>query len=291
MPNDLQPRCPDCTYLLTALTEARCPECGLRFDARLLSEPSLALPRPTWERRPRVSFPSAIWRTIVDVTFRPRRFFAGIQQPDRLRRAVYWPALMVLVAYVMGVTYLFTTHRITGFASPTMGMSGLAYWRTALAGGAVTLFWSFVLVFFPLGVLLLVADLLLWRDRARYRLFFRGAMYSLAVYLWLVLVACVVGTILKLAGHIAGRPPFVPGDTWCWTNWLLASVMTWQYALIYYAVLDRRFAGLMPARPKCKAILTLLVLGAWLGGMYLTLLDRHIGLRFVAATWSWELLI
>jgi hypothetical protein len=29
-------RCPKCTYLLTGLTEERCPECGCRFSVQEL---------------------------------------------------------------------------------------------------------------------------------------------------------------------------------------------------------------------------------------------------------------
>ena len=90
MSGDAEPHCPDCTYMLTGLSEPRCPECGLRFDVRLLTDPSLARPRPAWERRPRVSSLGAVWQMVICITFRPEWFFSGMQQTDRLRRSVYW---------------------------------------------------------------------------------------------------------------------------------------------------------------------------------------------------------
>ena len=47
--------CPGCTYPLTGLLDPRCPECGLPFDRRLLTDPELAWPRPDWECRPDLS--------------------------------------------------------------------------------------------------------------------------------------------------------------------------------------------------------------------------------------------
>jgi hypothetical protein len=290
MAAEAQPQCPDCTYLLTGLSTPRCPECGLQFDVRLLTDPALARPRPAWERRRNVSFVAAVWRTVIDVTFRPAAFFAGIQQSDRLRRSIYWPALMALLTGVVGILYLVGTHPILGFSSPELGMSGWAFWRTALVGGAITLLWTCVLVLSPVAVMLLVADLVLWHDRARYRLFSKCALYGVTVYLWPVLLACLVGVILKCAGQ-AGRPPFNSTYTLPWTNWLLAGGMTWQFALIHHAVADRRFAGLLPTQTRHQAALALLVITVWLGGMYLVLIDRHLGLRFTSASWSWELLI
>ncbi|HRX87090.1 MAG TPA: hypothetical protein P5572_18855 [Phycisphaerae bacterium] len=82
--------CPECTYSLQGLTTPRCPECGFALHPRLLTEPGLAVPRPAWERRPRVSRRYAVARTFWDITRHPALFFASVQYPDRLRRAVLW---------------------------------------------------------------------------------------------------------------------------------------------------------------------------------------------------------
>ena len=289
MAAEARPQCPDCTYLLTGLSVPRCPECGLQFDVRLLTDPALARPRPAWERRRHVSFMAAVWRTVIDVTFRPSAFFAGIQQPDRLRRPIYWVLLAI------GGTYLFVLAWYGGMVHA--GLSGLASLRmpwvqqygVAALGTALALVWGLTLILLPLVLMLLLADLLCWCDRPRYRLFFKRTMYSMTVYIWLAVAICAVGTGLKLNQWAAGTPPNIPDKITGWTNCLLAAATTWQFALVYRATLDPHFAGLLPAHPRRRAVLALLVPGLWLAAMYLTLFDCHIGLRFATAAWDWGL--
>ena len=184
----------------------------------------------------------------------------------------------MLATYLVSVAYIFAENRISGFA---LGFGGLPWWQylgSVLLQAALASLWGVALALGPLVVMLLVADLLLWRDRARYRLFFKGAMYSATVYPWLAMAILIVGITIAIRNPNQDGLPALGG-------WLLASAMTWQYAMIYHAVLGKRFAALLPARPGRKAALSLWVLGVWLFAVYLALFDCYSGLRFATAAW------
>ncbi|MCP4593689.1 MAG: hypothetical protein GY842_23380 [bacterium] len=280
------PVCPDCTYLLTGLRTPCCPECGLQFDPRLLEDPSLARPRPAWERRPHVSRLAAIWQTVFQVTFRPGQFFTGIQQPDRLRRSLYWVLTMIGLVYVVVAAYIFLTGRYGGPGGGFWGLPRLQQWGTSLLLAAFSVFSGCVLVLFPMAVMLLGADVLLWRDRARYRLFFKGALYSSTVYLWLAVAICAMRTVLTTCFGYGAVATIHDSWAWPWVSWVVAGGMSWHYALIYHAGLGKRFAVLLPTCARRRNVLALLVVMTWLGAMYLTLFDYHIGLRFVITDWT-----
>lgn len=290
MPDEAVPRCPDCTYVLTGLTVPRCPECGLEFHPRLLTEPALARPRPAWERRPRVSRLRAARDTLINVTFRPSSFFASIQQPNRLRRSIYWVGLILALIYLVVVAYIFIFTRLLPFMSGFGGPPPFQRWGVTLLVSATPVVAGVLLVLVPLVTMLLLADLLLWRDRGRFRLFFKASMYSMTVYLWLALAICTIRTGLETCGTVVEIPFLVVEQLWSWADWFMAGAMTWQYTLIYYAVLGSRFATLLPPRPGRKAVSALLVIAAWFGSIYLTLLDNYVGLRFGIAEWNWGLI-
>jgi len=281
------PQCPDCTYPLTGLTTPRCPECGLQFDPRLLTDPDLARPRPAWERRPHIGLFYGAWRTVIDVSFRPGSFFGSIQQPDRLRRAITWPIYVITVPYLVVLTYALVVNRLSGFGPSTWGTTWLQYGGEMMGMTGVHILTALTLIALPLLVMLLVADLLLWRDRVRYRLLFKGVFYSLTVHVWLAVGICGIGAVLTVWSRLGGQSLEL---TWPWTNWMIAAAITWQYLLLYYGLLGRRFAALLSPRPACNAVLSLLVIATWLSGIYLTLFDYFLGLRFLTGLWSWVLL-
>jgi len=280
------PQCPDCTYRLTGLTTPRCPECGLQFDARLLTDPDLARPRPAWERRPHVGLIHAAWRTVIDVTFHPRTFFAGIQQPHRLRRALTWPVCTAAISFLVVVTYILAVNRFTGRCPSTFQMTWLPYFREIVTGVGAHLLAGLALIALPLTVMLLIADLVFWHDRDRFRLLFKGTCYSTSIYAWLAVGICGVGCLLTVRGP---RGAFWHDRTWLWTNWMTATAITWQYVLLYYGLLARRFAALCRPRPQGNGMSLLLVISAWSLAIYLTLFDNHLGLRFTTEAWTWEI--
>lgn len=287
MPADAVPRCPECTYVLTGLTVPRCPECGLEFPARLLSDPALAVPRPAWERWPRVSLLWAFWDTLVQVTFRPRTFFASIQQPDCLRRSVYWALCIIAAIYLLVVGYAFASMRMWNLGGVSSGIPPFQIWRLLVFIGTAALFPGVLLLLLPNVTMLLIADLLFWRDRERFRIFFKGVMYTTTVYLWLAVSVGAVRTLLQALGPATRDWLWYGSMDWPWASWLTAGAVTWQYAIVYHAVLGPRYAMLLTPRPGHKAILALLVIAGWLTATYLTLLDNYVGLRFATADWSW----
>jgi hypothetical protein len=83
--------CPLCGYNLRGLPEARCPECGGKFDWPDLLDPTRKLHPYLFEHHPRRNIRSFI-RTVIGGTF-PRRFWQTLHpaQPSRPRRLVlYW---------------------------------------------------------------------------------------------------------------------------------------------------------------------------------------------------------
>lgn len=269
----------------------------MRFNERLLTEPELAQPRPAWERRPRVSLVYALWRTLIDVTFHPRRFFDSIQQPNRLRRSLTWHVTPIVLCWLVVFAYAVSANRFVGITPALWGYSGYPSYLVMLLLGS---FWyvlpALCLVLLPLVATLLIADVVLWKNRGPYRLFFKGVLYTNTVYVWLALAICGIGVLLNLASSPMDRfesyvRPLFSIDIRLrpWTNWLLAGAITWQYALIFRYVLGRRFAVLQRPQFQRKTVLLVIVAGAWLTGMYLVFFDTHLGFRFATAQWGSEL--
>ena len=98
--------CPLCEYNLRGLPDARCPECGYRFDWRELLEPDTRLQEYLFESRPERN----VWSFFKTITsdLRPRRFWPTLsptQRPNARRLVLYWflaatPALAAIVANV-----------------------------------------------------------------------------------------------------------------------------------------------------------------------------------------------
>jgi len=189
-------------------------------------------------------------------------------------------------------------NRVAGIAPAMWGFSGYpSYLFMLLMGSFSYVLPALCLVELPLVATLLVADVILWKDRGPYRLFFKGTLYTSTVYVWLAIAICGIGALLSgLSSYIERLSSYVQPVFsldilyWPWTNWLLAGAVTWQYVLIFRYVLGRRFAVLEPPRPDRKTVLLLVVVGAWLTAMYLVLFDTRLGFRFATARWAWELL-
>lgn len=83
--------CPLCEYNLRGLTEARCPECGYRFDWADVTNPDKRLHSYLFEHHPERNIRS-FFRTLWG-TLRPIKFWSSLSpsQPSRPGRlAVYW---------------------------------------------------------------------------------------------------------------------------------------------------------------------------------------------------------
>src|SRR4051812_24212148 len=90
-PNEDEVLCPLCDYNLRGLTEARCPECGAKFDWEELRDPTRRMHPYLFEHHPERPFDSFV-RTLL-AGFRPGRFWKTLfpSQPSRPRRLMlYW---------------------------------------------------------------------------------------------------------------------------------------------------------------------------------------------------------
>ncbi|MCZ6698504.1 MAG: hypothetical protein O7D94_06175 [Planctomycetota bacterium] len=76
-------QCPTCAYILTGLSENRCPECGLAFDPDHLRSDEV-LPATPWDRRPSVkSFLATWWIAAVE----PQRLAREFPNRHSIKRA------------------------------------------------------------------------------------------------------------------------------------------------------------------------------------------------------------
>ena len=69
--------CPACGYTLVGLSESRCPECGRAFDREYLNAHS-RLHLLSWERLEFGGRAYRLIRTLLQVSFRPSRFFGAL---------------------------------------------------------------------------------------------------------------------------------------------------------------------------------------------------------------------
>ncbi|HRX87091.1 MAG TPA: hypothetical protein P5572_18860 [Phycisphaerae bacterium] len=141
----------------------------------------------------------------------------------------------------------------------------------------------------PLLGVLVFADLLLWRDRARFRLFAKIVLFSGTVQAFLVAALIAGGQILRglawldwtnlriLAVFNLGMP---------WSNLLIALIFSWQFLLILIGLRQRRFASLLPPRERARRALVVAVCAGWLLSLHLTLTDCLLGWRFITGIWG-----
>jgi hypothetical protein len=97
LPVDQDIPCPLCGYNLRGLPEARCPECGGKFDWPDLTDPTRKLHPYLFEHHPRKNIRSFV-RTVIG-GFSPRHFWRTLHpsQPSRPRRLIlYWLIVIVL---------------------------------------------------------------------------------------------------------------------------------------------------------------------------------------------------
>lgn len=73
---DVAARCPGCDYILTGLTENRCPECGRRFEPH-----EVIASRIPWEHRRRIGRVRAYLRTVWLATFDTRTLVSERDRP------------------------------------------------------------------------------------------------------------------------------------------------------------------------------------------------------------------
>jgi len=281
-------QCPECTYSLQGLTTRRCPECGVELHPRLLTEPHLAIPRPAWERRPRVSRTYAFWRTFWDITRHPKQFFASMQYPDRLWRALRWYVYMVVIAWAVAYLPHFLL-AYNGFVSAALSAGFLRGAASTAAQSILEARFGFAIVALPVMLLLLVADFLFWWDRPRYRLLAKAVLYSSVVYVWFaVAFACNIGVcvVISQIDPLMGTWLKQSISHWAWPNWLIAAMFAWQFMLLWIAVGQRRFAILQLPRPHVHGVVSVLVAMACVLGMYLVLFDCLLGWRFVTGMWG-----
>ncbi len=165
--NELQ--CPTCGYSLLGLPENRCPECGNEFDPQYVDDADFRSNLLPWERPETGSVLRRLFRTVVQASFRPGRFYSSasrrrarrIERPYRLIAAF---ALMsfcfFLVSALLGDAVFFLRLVIKG-ATSSQALTTL--------GRLNSLTWSFELevcglqVFSVLLGTMLTAILIKWR--------------------------------------------------------------------------------------------------------------------------------
>lgn len=85
--------CPGCYYDLRALAGDVCPECGLEVGANFVAGSQVP-----FAHRNLLGFWRAYWRTVLQVTFRPRRFALHAFRPVEYGDARYFQHVTVLLA-------------------------------------------------------------------------------------------------------------------------------------------------------------------------------------------------
>lgn len=98
--------CPLCEYNLRGLTDARCPECGAKFDWEELRDPSRRLHPYLFEHHPERNIRS-FWRTLIG-GLRPRQFWTTLYptQPSRLRRLFLYFLIYSIIGALCAVLML-----------------------------------------------------------------------------------------------------------------------------------------------------------------------------------------
>ncbi|MCY2951276.1 MAG: hypothetical protein NTU53_04770 [Planctomycetota bacterium] len=124
--------CPLCDYNLRGLVEARCPECGYRFEWVDLMEPERRRHPYLFEHHPRRKVWS-FYRTVIG-GMRPGKFWTGLHpaQPSYKGRLVgYWVAAnLALVLLVVPVLALMAIELTREFRA-SRGIATTAYNRVA----------------------------------------------------------------------------------------------------------------------------------------------------------------
>jgi len=268
--------CPECCYPLTGITEPRCPECGTALDPLLLQNPDLAIPRIAWERRPRVTRRYAVAHTLWEITWRPRRFFSRLQYDDRLLRAIRWPLYILISGWSLYFCVLCVLATLNWPAQSSVQMLIVHLWDAAsLTVGQLR--FLIAQLGFPLMLLLIAGDLIMWRDRARFRLFAKLVLYSLTAYVGFAVALVSIALVAEFYVGFIFHP---------WPNWLIAAAMTWQFGLLMAAINKKRFARLLPIKPILQRVLQAIVIASWCFAIYLALYDRLFGWRFVTGQWG-----
>lgn len=85
--------CPGCYYDLRALSGPVCPECGLEVGANFVAGTQVP-----FAHRNLLGFWRAYWRTVLQVTFRPRRFALHAFRPVEYGDARFFQHVTVLLA-------------------------------------------------------------------------------------------------------------------------------------------------------------------------------------------------
>jgi hypothetical protein len=130
--------CPLCEYNLRGLTEARCPECGYRFDWADVLDPKARVHPYLFEHHPERnvrSFFRTLWGSL-----NPLRFWRSLSpmQPSRPRRlAAYWVLTSLLMLFVVLADWGRATAQYwawQGFNSAAWGqtmppLTGSNWWR------------------------------------------------------------------------------------------------------------------------------------------------------------------
>jgi hypothetical protein len=100
---DQDVQCPLCGYNLRGLSEARCPECGGKFDWPDLLDPTRKLHPYLFEHHPRRNIVSFI-RTVIGGLL-PRRFWRRLHpaQPSSPRRLVLYWLIVVALCFVLPI--------------------------------------------------------------------------------------------------------------------------------------------------------------------------------------------
>jgi hypothetical protein len=105
--------CPLCEYNLRGLAEARCPECGYRFEWPEIMDPTRRLHLYLFEHHPERNFWS--FRKTVVGSCLPRRFWKRLHpsQPSRPRRLILYACLVLGIFYLAFACQLavLTVHR------------------------------------------------------------------------------------------------------------------------------------------------------------------------------------
>jgi len=214
---DFEVMCSRCGYNLRLLPEPRCPECGLRFDWRVILDAwarrSDFLFEHNWRQQPIRSWAKTVWRS-----FRPFRFWRNVSIHDHIQPGPLWFLLLTSIFWFMvtlhglaalgwGVAELVIQSDITTGPS---GFNRLGEFAEILSALAILPFmrgWYytwFPLFFFlgPLAALALLCSLwqTLGRCRVRRVQILRVAAYaSTPFYIcWAVLLLVIIAGVLLI---------------------------------------------------------------------------------------------
>lgn len=287
--------CPDCGYDLTGAPLPRCAECGREFTEQEWAGPLVFARTPAWERRGRLGWLGRFVRTFLAATFRPGRFLRGVDGEGGTVRVVGYVVLLPAVAWVLAWGFFWLTGLGLHLYAPRGRMAGL-FWRRAGEMSSLEGLWaalrdSFlqcagfvaagVLVWLPL---LIVLDLVCWRQRRVFRLVAKPLLYTLSWWAWAVALAARAAneTLCQALDNDwvwGSRGGSSQHGFWPWICWLAALLATAQFAVLVWFV-TRGSAWLARETAGTRRALLILLTCGWLVALYLLLLDRHTLLRF-----------